>query len=40
MGRFDRLWRALYDPQFRPHAVLQPGGRAASGMGGRGDRAW
>src|SRR5260370_42484772 len=33
--RIDRLWRACDDPQFRAHAVLQPGGRAAGGMGGR-----
>src|SRR6266850_1462097 len=33
----DRVWRACGDPQFRPHAVLQPGDGTAGGMGGRGD---
>src|SRR6267378_2909854 len=36
-GRIDRLWRACGDPQFRAHAVLQPGGGTARGMGGRRD---
>src|SRR6267378_684086 len=35
--RFDRLWRTCDDPQFHAHAVLQPGGGTAGGMGWRGD---
>src|SRR5216683_4668467 len=35
--RIDCLWSASDDARVRPHAVLQPGGGAAGGMGGRRD---